>query len=120
MESSEPSHGSNRGRAALISVIVPIRNGERHVAEQLAALRRQTYGGTWELIVVDNGCSDRSMEIVEHCRDQLPGLVIVDARRRRGLGRARNAGASAARGELLAFCDADDAVAPTWLEALAS
>lgn len=106
-------------RPALVSVVVPVRNGEVHIAEQLAALAGQSYRGTWELIVVDNGCRDRTIEIVESFRSRLPSLVIVNAKRRRGLGRARNAGASAARGELIAYCDADDVAAPGWLEALA-
>ena len=106
-------------RPALISVVLPIRDGEAHVAEQLAALAAQTYDGAWELVVVDNGCRDRSIEIVESFRDRFPSLVLVDARHQRGVGRARNAGAAAARGELLACCDADDVVASGWLEALA-
>src|ERR1700693_563342 len=105
-------------RPALISVVVPTRNGEPHLADQLAALSEQTYGGAWELIAVDNGCDDRSIEIVESFRGRLPSLRIVSAPRR-GLGRARNAGAAAARGELLAFCDADDVAASEWLDALA-
>lgn len=105
-------------RPALVSVVVPVRNGEAHIAEQLAALAGQSYCGAWELIVVDNGCGDRTIEIVESFRSQLPSLVVVDARRRRGLARARNAGAAAARGELIAYCDADDVAAPDWLEAL--
>jgi len=106
-----------RDPPALTSVVLPVRNGEAHLAEQLAALADQTYAGPWELVVVD-GSTDRSREIVYRFSDALPRLVLVDARRRPGLGRARNAGAAAARGELLANCDADDVVAPDWLEAL--
>jgi glycosyltransferase involved in cell wall biosynthesis len=103
----------------LISVVVPVRNCERHVGEQMAALTGQTYRGPWELLVVDNGCTDRSIEIVESWRDRLPALEVVDARDRRGLNRARNAGVAAARGDFVAFCDADDVVAPAWLAAFA-
>jgi glycosyltransferase involved in cell wall biosynthesis len=119
MERSRPGSSSLRERPALISVVLPIRNGEAHLAEQLTALAGQTYRGAWELVVVDNGCTDRSIEIVQRFRDRLPSLVLADARRGRGLGRARNAGAAAASGELLAYCDADDVVAPDWLGALA-
>jgi GT2 family glycosyltransferase len=59
------------------------------------------------------------MQIVESWRNRLPALVVVDARTRRGLGHARNAGAAAARGDFLAFCDADDVTAPGWLDELA-
>ena len=103
---------------ALVSVVIPIRNAADHLAVQLDALTKQTYGGRWELVAVDNGCSDRSIEIVERFRDRLPAVVVVDARHRRGLGRARNAGAAAASGALLAYCDADDVVEAEWLAAL--
>jgi glycosyltransferase involved in cell wall biosynthesis len=108
-----------RGRPRLISVVMPVLNGEAHLGDQLASLAAQTYDGDWELVVVDNRCTDRSIEIVNGWRDRLPALVVVDARRRRGLNRARNAGAAAARGDFIAFCDADDMTAPGWLDALA-
>jgi glycosyltransferase involved in cell wall biosynthesis len=103
----------------LISVIVPVLNEEDHLADQLAALAAQTYRGRWELVVVDNGCTDGSMEVVRSFRERLPALTIVDARAKRGLNRARNAGAAAARGDFLAFCDADDVASPGWLAAMA-
>jgi glycosyltransferase involved in cell wall biosynthesis len=102
----------------MVSVIVPVLNAEDHLGEQLAALSAQSYEEPWELLVVDNGCTDRSIEIAEGWRGRLAVLRVVDARDKRSLGHARNAGVSAARGHFLAFCDADDVVAPTWLEAL--
>jgi glycosyltransferase involved in cell wall biosynthesis len=100
-------------------VIVPVRNCEPHIGDQMAALANQVYPRAWELLVVDNGCTDRSIEIVESWRDRLPRLEVVDASGRRGLNHARNAGVAAARGDFVAFCDADDAVAPGWLAAMA-
>jgi glycosyltransferase involved in cell wall biosynthesis len=107
-----------RSAPELVSVIVPVRNEERYLGAQFAALAGQTYRGAWEVVVVDNGCTDGSMAVVEQWRRSLPEVVVVDASARRGLNWARNAGASAARGEFLAFCDADDVVAPAWLEEL--
>ncbi len=101
-------------------MIIPVRNGERHISHQLEALSRQSYTGTWELVVVDNGCTDKTLEVVEEWRDRLPPVTVVDASGRRGLNYARNRGAAGARGDLLAFCDADDVVSPGWLEALAT
>jgi glycosyltransferase involved in cell wall biosynthesis len=121
--------GNGRGRIGppgvgstpeLVSVIVPVLNEERYLGAQLAALAGQTYDGVWELVIVDNGSTDRSLEVVERWREQLPELVIVDASARRGLNWARNAGVSVARGDFLAFCDADDVVEPGWLAALVS
>src|SRR5439155_11122751 len=75
--------------------------------------------GAWELVVVEDGCADRSIGIVEKWRPRLP-LLRVARTLRQGLNRARNMGAAAALGDLLAFCDADDVVAPGWLAALAA
>ena len=107
-----------RGQPARVSVVIPIRNEEAHLDAQLASLAAQTYDRPWEVVAVDNGCTDRSIEILESWRDRLPALHLVDARDRRGLNFARNKGAAAARWDFLAFCDADDVTAPNWLEGL--
>lgn len=104
----------------LVSVILPIRNEEAHLAQQLRALAGQTYAGSWELVVVDNGSTDGSSEIVEAWRDRFPALRVIDASCQPGLNYARNRGVSGARGDLLAFCDADDEAVPRWLESLAT
>jgi glycosyltransferase involved in cell wall biosynthesis len=103
----------------LITVIVPVRNGEAHVADQLRALAGQAYPGNWELVVVDNGSRDATRRIVESWQPRFAALRIVDAGRQPGLNRARNAGARAADGDFLVFCDADDVVSPGWLAAMA-
>lgn len=108
-----------RSAPDLVSVVLPVRNGQDHIADQLEALAGQTHAGDWELVVVDNGCRDRTLEIVADYRHRMPSVTVADARARPGLNRARNAGAAAARGELLAFCDADDVAAPGWLAGLA-
>jgi GT2 family glycosyltransferase len=56
--------------------------------------------------------------VVERYRQRLPALRIVDASARKGAAHARNVGAAAACGDALLFCDADDEVAPGWLEAM--
>jgi glycosyltransferase involved in cell wall biosynthesis len=105
--------------AGLVTVAIPLLNEERHLAGQLGALAGQTYDGEWELVIADNGCTDRSLEIAEEWRPRLPELRIADARGAPGINHARNAAAAAARGELVAFCDGDDVAAPGWLAALA-
>jgi hypothetical protein len=108
-----------RAAPELISVIIPVLNGEEHLGEQLEALASQTYQRPWEVVIVDNGCTDGTLTVVEGWRKRLPPLRVADATARRGINHARNVGVVAARGDFLAFCDADDVATTGWLEALA-
>jgi len=99
-------------------VVIPVRDGADTIGEQLAALSRQTYAGSWEVVVADNGSTDPTREVCTEWADRLPDLRIVDASDRPGPSHARNVGACAAHGDLLAFCDADDVVDDAWLAAL--
>lgn len=101
-----------------ISVVIAVRNGLPWIADQLDALCRQDFGGSWELLVSDNGSSDGTQARVASYIGKLP-LRLVDSGHQPGTGPARNAGARATTGALLAFCDADDVVAPGWLSAIA-
>lgn len=100
------------------SVILCVRNGAATIGAQLQALAAQEYPHRWELIVVDNGSADATTEVVEKWRARLPELRVVEANARPGLAYARNVGASAAAGRVLAFCDADDVAALGWLGGL--
>ncbi|MGB3137311.1 MAG: glycosyltransferase family 2 protein [Nodosilinea sp.] len=100
-----------------LSVVVPCFNAAETLAQQLNALTQQTLA-PWEVIVADNGSTDDSLSIAAQYVNRLPNLKIVDASDRRGASHARNTGAQAATGNALAFCDADDVVSSTWVEAL--
>jgi glycosyltransferase involved in cell wall biosynthesis len=102
-----------------LSVVIPCLNAAGKLGEQLEALARQEWDGWWEVIVADNGSSDGSRAVAQRYAERLPHVRCIDASQRRGAPFARNAGAAAAQGEGLAFCDADDVVAPGWVEALA-
>lgn len=104
--------------AVTLSVIMACRDAEETVAVQLEALAKQEWDEAWELIVVDNGSMDGTIEIVERFRPRLPSLRVVDAPERPGAAYALNVGVQAADGEGIAFCDADDEVAPGWLAAM--
>ena len=111
---------AHRGRAPqLVTVIIPIRNMAASLERQLEALAAQDYGGAWEVVVADNGSTDDLRSAVRRWSDRLPGLRIVPATGPPGSNTARNAGMRAATGDYLCFCDADDVVAPGWLEAMA-
>jgi len=100
-----------------ISVIVPCYNAAPYLARQLEALERQSVA-PFEVIVADNGSTDGSIDVARGFEARLPKFRLVDAGAKSGASFARNAGAHVASGEFLAFCDADDEVAPGWLEGL--
>jgi len=102
----------------LVSVIIPVRNGAGTLGAQFEALADQTYLGNWEIVLADNGSTDRTLEIARATHIPEVPLRIVDASGRPGSSYARNIGARKARGEFLVFCDADDAVTPGWLAAM--
>lgn len=105
-----------------ISIIIPCYNAAETIAQQLDALERQILSSLqptdWEIIVVDNRSKDESIDIAKSYQSRLPNLQVIVAAERAGASYARNVGAKAAQGEFMAFCDADDVVAETWVEAM--
>lgn len=92
--------GAARGR---ISVIVPMFNASRYVAETLESILGQTTPPD-EVVVVDDGSTDDSRAVVDA---SFPSITVL-SQSNRGVSTARNAGVAASSGELVAFCDADD------------
>jgi hypothetical protein len=97
-----------------LSVVIACRDVENVLGIQLAALALQRCPEPWELLICDNGSTDGTVALAERWADRLP-LRHVEAAQTAGAGPARNAGVRAARGEWIAFCDADDEVADGWL-----
>lgn len=104
--------------APKLSVVVPCYNAASTLGTQLEALARQEWTEPWELIISDNNSTDGSIHIASAFSDRIPGLRVVRATGKQGPAHARNTGAAAARAESLAFCDADDEVAPGWIAAM--
>jgi glycosyltransferase involved in cell wall biosynthesis len=101
----------------MVSVVVPVHNGADLIGDQLEGLARQTYAGPWELIVSDNGSTDGTRGRVVSWEGRIPGeLRIVDSSERAGAAYARNVAVRVATGDYILFCDADDVVAPDWIE----
>ncbi|AFZ03198.1 glycosyltransferase [Calothrix sp. PCC 6303] len=101
-----------------LSVIVPCFNAEDTIAVQLEALANQQWLEPWEVIVADNGSTDNTIAIAQRYQHRIANFRIVDASAKAGPSYARNLGAKAAYSESLAFCDADDQVAPGWVAAM--
>ncbi len=92
--------------APLVSIIVPVCNGEASIGDALTSALGQTYKNV-EVVVVDDGSRDRTAEIVDTIarRDGRVRLVTQD---NRGVAAARNRALTVASGELIATLDADD------------
>ena len=95
-------------KTPLITVIVPIYNGEKYLSSTVQSVIDQTYGN-WELILVDDGSTDRTASIIDN-------FVGFDRRIKKialsessgGPAHPRNLGLDLAKGEYIAFLDADD------------
>ncbi len=105
-------------KASKLSVVIPVFNAAGTIAEQLVALTEQCCDESWEIVVVNNRCTDDTLKIVARYVDRLPGLRIVNAFAKQGAAYAMNAGVRAAQADTLAFCDADDVVSRGWVAAM--
>ena len=101
-----------------LSVIIPCLNAEKTLPVQLEALAAQRWAEPWEIIIADNGSRDNSIQVASKFLGQFAGLRIIDASAKRSASYARNVGARAADADSLAFCDADDEVAPEWVSSM--
>jgi glycosyltransferase involved in cell wall biosynthesis len=98
----------------LVSIIIPVHNAGAYLGETLRSALNQTYPVT-EIIVVDDGSTDRSLEIARgYARDD--SRIQIFQQPQRGPSAARNLGIAKAKGELIAPLDADDLWRPTKLE----
>ena len=92
--------------APIVSVIIPVFNGERHLGEALASLQEEP-GFQLDLVIVDDGSTDRSLEIVSEISRRDQRLRIISGPHR-GVAAARNVGVKAAEGAFVTFLDCDD------------
>lgn len=99
-----------------ISVIIPLYNKERHIERTLQSVLEQSYKN-YEIIVIDDGSTDKGPEIVKNYLS--PQLKLL-TQKNRGVSAARNRGLKMAEGDLLTFLDADDTWQPEFLETIAS
>lgn len=91
-----------------LSVVVPVYNAEGTLRRCLDSLLRQGMREVYEIICVDDGSTDGTIGILEEYQRWYPGIVFVTRQAHEGVAKARNRGLALARGETVAFCDADD------------
>ncbi|UVF18430.1 glycosyltransferase [Microvirga terrae] len=95
-----------------VSVITPFLNAEPYLAAAIESVRRQSETN-WELLLIDDGSTDKSVAIARRAAELDPRLRLVfNSGEQRGAAAARNLGLRSARGEFVSFLDADDLYEP--------
>jgi glycosyltransferase involved in cell wall biosynthesis len=107
----EPVTGTSRA-SPLVSVVIPAWNAEATILDTVRSVLRQTFPA-FELIVIDDGSTDRTLELVRGVGD---ARLQVHSHANGGLAAARNRGIERSAGEFLSFIDADDEWTPDKLE----
>ena len=96
--------------APLLSVVVAVYNGEAFLDQFFTCLVNQ-HIDSMEVIIVNDGSTDRSMQIVEKWREKLPQMQVIE-QPNQGVSIARNTGLAVATGQYLSFPDIDDVIYP--------
>lgn len=100
----------------MISVIVPVYNTERYLADTIQSILQQTYRD-FELILVDDGSKDSSLEVCISIAEKDERVIVVH-QENQGVSAARNTGIDRAQGKYICFIDSDDYVEVDMLECL--
>jgi glycosyltransferase involved in cell wall biosynthesis len=103
----------------LITVIVPTYNRKQLLNEALEAILKQTITN-YEVIVVDDGSSDGTFELLQSIQDKNDGKLTFLTQKNGGPASARNRAINKAKGNIIAFTDDDCVVATNWLEVIQS
>ena len=102
----------------MISVIIPTRNRSELLKSALDSLTKQVLAvDKFEVLVIDNGSTDRTAEVVKSFKKRLPNL-IYHCEPEPGLHNGRHRGLREARGDLLVYADDDIEALPTWLSSI--
>lgn len=103
-------------QSKLISVIIPVFNGEMFIEECIESILNNTYKNL-EIICVNDGSTDRTGEILEYSQKKIANLTVI-AQKNSGVSAARNAGLNNAHGEFISFIDADDTISEHYFSVL--
>ncbi len=96
----------------LVTVILPVLNGEPYIGEAIASVVEQNHRA-WELLVIDDGSTDATISLIaRHQSDPRVRLLRHPGNAHRGVSASRRLGVTQARGNYIAFLDADDCMAP--------
>ena len=97
----------------MISIIIPCYNQGAYLQEAIDSVKLQTYTD-WEIIIVDDGSNDEeTLQELKHFKET--GIIVIETTNK-GVSAARNKGIENAKGEFILPLDADDKIAPEYLE----
>ncbi len=99
-------------KSIFVSVIIPVYNGEKYIAECIKSIYEQTYK-KFEIIIIDDGSTDNSIEVIENIKNE---EVRIISQKNGDVSKARNEGIKNASGDLIAFLDQDDKWLPEKLQ----
>lgn len=99
----------------LVSIIVPVYNAERFIADTIETVQAQSYDN-WELLLVDDCSTDNSAKLIKQLKKDDKRIKLISMKQNSGAALSRNFGVHKANGRYLAFLDADDIWAKTKLE----
>lgn len=97
-----------------VSIIMPVYNKEKYVARAIESVLHQTFQD-WEMIIIDDGSTDRSLEI---CKQYTDTRIHVTHTNNAGVSHARNVGLDQAQGNFVTFLDGDDWLGESYLDNL--
>ncbi len=96
----------------LVTIVIPVYNVAPYLDECLRSVLNQTYPKeSMEIIAINDGSTDNSLEILRSYRNKLPSMQIID-QENKGLGATRNVGMGLAQGKYIYFLDSDDWIDP--------
>ena len=101
-----------------LSIIVPVYNVEKYIEKCLDSLVNQTISNGYEIIIVNDGSTDNSLDICEKYKNDKK--IKIYTKENGGLSSARNYGIDKAKGEYIAFVDSDDWVVENYVETILS
>ena len=101
-----------------LSIIVPIYNGEKYIKRCINSVLNNKTSYSYELILVNDGSKDRTLEIIKGYKHIYPNKTIIINKKNGGLSDSRNAGLEKARGRYISFLDHDDYIANNYIQIL--
>ncbi|TQJ48849.1 glycosyltransferase [Phycicoccus sp. SLBN-51] len=109
------------GGSPSFTIVTAVYNVARYLPEFIDSIDAQTYPGDLiEVVAVDDGSTDESLEVLREWERRRPGQVKVLSKENGGQGSARNLGMQSARGEWMTYIDPDDVVPDTYFASVAS